>query len=659
MPQRFDLVEDGLSLRHIPDASDTSFQIPNALFSDDRLLDDASFLRDIDDVPTTSTPGPNQFNILTLEDLTPRPTSKQTMTHMTSGGMKSSVQGPQNSRIGLPKGKLNAMEETIKQKVKRVDESNPSGTTRLDTLRVEMQMLDNDILAPNPSIPIENEPPHEDKLKSQSTRTESPVMKSERQPSKAVSSGGVVKKPRNKGASSSGMTPDVVSVPASHPKALVLETRTSQLSENADIAQRENPDDSVYSMTAPGGVAERLLMYSQTLLPSYEYEIEDPVGSFSVENNERPATLGAPNAVFPTQGDPALSPEFDAKDDVGYHTHTRDDPLTLSQISPSKADNSPPTIGAPAHVPPSSPMKQSTKRPGSELSRQVPAKKGKGPAFVASVPAPAISRPVSQSRAPSASLNSSSTSRNLQRATRRTRHAPGQNKKPVQEPAPAITERTNATQNKVLGGQSTSSRPNFSSTSKGQHFSRLNTRSTSATSVPVQMREEASSSTSTSQRHNRVVLPPANPTKCVEFKFQVDARIEARKADFEKEKSRSSQRPRQQHNDNHVPGSKEIHSALQGTIRRKENIAPTVPMPFRLTTHTRAHEREKFDEHVREKDRELQRVLEQKRREEEEIEEREIRELRKKAVPKAHEVPEWYKDVPKRKVGRVLEASRD
>ena len=36
------------------------------------------------------------------------------------------------------------------------------------------------------------------------------------------------------------------------------------------------------------------------------------------------------------------------------------------------------------------------------------------------------------------------------------------------------------------------------------------------------------------------------------------------------------------------------------------------------------------------------------KREKELQEDRELRELRKKAVPKAHDVPEWYKDAPKK-----------
>jgi hypothetical protein len=60
-------------------------------------------------------------------------------------------------------------------------------------------------------------------------------------------------------------------------------------------------------------------------------------------------------------------------------------------------------------------------------------------------------------------------------------------------------------------------------------------------------------------------------------------------------------------------------------------------------------ERRQFDEMIKEKEKEREQLEEQKQRERAEEEEREIRELRKRAIPKANVVPEWYKDVPKRK----------
>ncbi|GLB43754.1 putative targeting protein for Xklp2 (TPX2) [Lyophyllum shimeji] len=165
------------------------------------------------------------------------------------------------------------------------------------------------------------------------------------------------------------------------------------------------------------------------------------------------------------------------------------------------------------------------------------------------------------------------------------------------------------------------------------------------TSGARKRREEGISSTAKianlPQGDKRVVLPPViNPTKPAEFRFHLDARMEARKAEYEKARSLlASQKPRKP--SYQVPDFKTLHA-----LHDAELALP--------------REREKFDEHVREKERELEREREQKRREREELEEREIRELRKKAVPRAHEVPEWYKDAPRiQREKREVESNGD
>ncbi len=52
---------------------------------------------------------------------------------------------------------------------------------------------------------------------------------------------------------------------------------------------------------------------------------------------------------------------------------------------------------------------------------------------------------------------------------------------------------------------------------------------------------------------------------------------------------------------------------------------------------------------VQEKEKEMEVEREAKRREREEQEEKDMRELRRRAVPRANVVPEWYKDAPRRK----------
>ncbi|KAJ7484927.1 hypothetical protein B0H11DRAFT_1164194 [Mycena galericulata] len=103
-----------------------------------------------------------------------------------------------------------------------------------------------------------------------------------------------------------------------------------------------------------------------------------------------------------------------------------------------------------------------------------------------------------------------------------------------------------------------------------------------------------------------------------------------------------------------IPDFKTMHAsqAAQSALRRS-HLAPTVPVPIAFSTDARAKERERFDEMVREKERELEAAREVQRREREEEEAREVKELRKRAIPKAHEVPEWYKEAPRKNKGNA------
>ncbi|KAG2037538.1 hypothetical protein BDR03DRAFT_956837 [Suillus americanus] len=144
-------------------------------------------------------------------------------------------------------------------------------------------------------------------------------------------------------------------------------------------------------------------------------------------------------------------------------------------------------------------------------------------------------------------------------------------------------------------------------------------------------------------------LPPANITKPIAFTFHLDARVEARKTEFEKlAGSANEERGHQQRH--HVPDFKVLHEAHQASLAwRKEHVVPMVPAPpIVLSTELRAREREKFDQMVRIKEEEIQRAKEERRRQRDAEEEREIKELRKRAIPKANEIPEWYADMPKK-----------
>ncbi|KAJ7721828.1 hypothetical protein DFH07DRAFT_857419 [Mycena maculata] len=85
------------------------------------------------------------------------------------------------------------------------------------------------------------------------------------------------------------------------------------------------------------------------------------------------------------------------------------------------------------------------------------------------------------------------------------------------------------------------------------------------------------------------------------------------------------------------------YSRLQGHacgVGYTGRASPTVPVPIAFSTDARAKERERFDEKVREKERERAATREVQQREREVEEAKKVRELRNRAIPKAHKVPE-------------------
>ena len=83
----------------------------------------------------------------------------------------------------------------------------------------------------------------------------------------------------------------------------------------------------------------------------------------------------------------------------------------------------------------------------------------------------------------------------------------------------------------------------------------------------------------------------------------------------------------------------------------KGRTALVIPEGFRFSTEQRAKEREKFDEGVRVKQKEKERELEEERAAKAVEDERGIKEMRRRAVPKANSIPEWYARMPKKKAG--------
>lgn len=98
-----------------------------------------------------------------------------------------------------------------------------------------------------------------------------------------------------------------------------------------------------------------------------------------------------------------------------------------------------------------------------------------------------------------------------------------------------------------------------------------------------------------------------------------------------------------------IPDYKKMHVAQEAELAaRKDQNVPVVPLPLELHTDVRAHERGQFDEGLRARHQEAERVAEERRRVREVEEEKEVKELRRRAVPKANDVPEWYQHAPKR-----------
>ena len=129
----------------------------------------------------------------------------------------------------------------------------------------------------------------------------------------------------------------------------------------------------------------------------------------------------------------------------------------------------------------------------------------------------------------------------------------------------------------------------------------------------------------------------------VEFHFESEARLEARRTGLTKRAPDEAVLRRQEH-------YKALHEAQARELAAKKNeyIHPVQPQEVHLNTEIRAQERERWEEARRAREREAERLLEEKRRLEALQEEEEIRELRRRAVPKANAIPDWYQYAPKR-----------
>lgn len=154
---------EDLSLRHLPEMSDTSFsfQMP-AESAHDLLADDEDFFQGVDDILTTPLPQRTLERPLTLSQLTPRPdTTKKAHQYPLSSGQPSTLHTAQLKKLSsdklaeapvegiLSRGKTSSrtmggsprVSKPI-QRVKPVPNATlPSTPQRFETLKTEVETL--------------------------------------------------------------------------------------------------------------------------------------------------------------------------------------------------------------------------------------------------------------------------------------------------------------------------------------------------------------------------------------------------------------------------------------------------------------------------------------------------------------------------------------
>ncbi|KAF9458035.1 hypothetical protein BDZ94DRAFT_1336099 [Collybia nuda] len=697
MPPSF----DELSLRHLPDISNSSFsfQIPSTSTGDLLLAnsnDDDDFFQNADD--TISTPGPSRTisqQPLTLSELTPKVQSRAYQAPQGESSPPHDRPPPKQNPRGLGKA---TQARTVLPRAAKASQQPPSKTVtqidelrgpeaspravRLRTLRAEVDSLsDNsrESAIPSSSSSSNHEHPTEEDQPISSKKE-----KITARPKQVVYSGGISKVRSKPGPFSARTIPSASQSQTQTSQALAQLVPHASTSKHVEI--EENPDLSVCSTTS-GGVAERLVMYSQKLIGSF--------GLFNTDNDNNkvlsPQETGGGDVISPGSRKPKSYHSIETNDNAneqvglqGDHTGSNEDPFTLSQISPPKPEHLPRPV-SPATTP-ASPMRPSRKRPGSVASSHQPNHKKGKMAPATDIPPYASDNLITEKPLAGGSLlrSGSGSGSGRARPVPPPTKAKGVAKKKAVRQGPATRLGTRTRESRLASSLTSSSSSATLRTSRGDNKQAKPGRSAhvddraagglpEAGSVRVAGGgHDADTDVVDAQRDTRVVLPPVNPTRPVGFKFQLDARMEARKAEpshehkKEKEKEEEHEKPglgtlpkrpphahahTQTHTYTHhpIPDYKSLHAQLDAELaQRKENIQPVIPRAIELSTDTRAREREKFDMRVREKEREMERVREERRREREEEEEREVREMRRRAVPRAHEVPDWYREAPKR-----------
>lgn len=681
-----------LSLRHLPDVSDIdasfSFQIPVPAREDYLLADDGDddFFKGVNDVLATpvALSRPTQHEPLTLSQLTPRPSETHRSIHLRSP--LPSLPSPSRNLSHKPrlneetqdlpmlvKGVTSARPKAIKKPALRLlpNEGSPAGA-RLDSLRAEVDLLAEGLGTGTSTSKLA--PPLQSRLRSPKGSKRQSIDKGEPQslrkrrrkevavPGKqTVISGAITKARKHK----SILPPSVIT----STQSAFVSTSPSDSSAQPTHIPEPNGDlgdvtaDTSMDSVALGGVAGRLLMYSEKLISSFGlsnanqfsgpgHDPEPPMPSHAPTEEISSAITGAGN-------------EFS-------EDHNKS--LTVSQLSPQKPTSlQEPKF--PSAAAPMSPLRPSSKRPASAQAhldqgrkkvRSVSSRAGNTSNSTVKEPLASLrARPSHQELRPEASGSGSRFKGTRAREETITKARPIRAKRkrlpPVTKPGDKIEAKTRSNPKTSTDAVPTDSRKLRQGTTVVGNSVEVQGKSSTGPSLHSEGSQiRFSATTSLSGEH--VASRPASATRPTPFTFHSDARLEARWSKLDNEDSKklssSSQKERTQQLDNDkqhrqgvsIPDFRTIHAAQEAEFAlRKENICPTVPLPMRFETDFRVKERQKFDERVREKEREREVEREQRRREREEQEEKEVRELRKRAVPKAHEVPEWYKEAPRRR----------
>lgn len=679
-------------IRHVPDLLDTSvsFQIPADSSSAEFLLaDDSSdldFLRGAGGASfATIAPTPARGK-LKLGNATPKATSQPlSLSRSPSPGLSAPQKidyRPVRSRCQNP-AKANKMTRPPSRRNEIVLDGPAVSEERLDSLRAEVGTLNDDY---NISMHVQPLAVARSSVFPVLNVTAAP--NSKLKPRTTINS--AVEGGRNTKLATHSRIP-MSTADKLGPTSIVeptVQSSSMEMSESENVAidaefqvppagmSGDNHMVSNASQGVTGRVAERFVSYSQKLMSSISIYNPRTENSFMGTGT----SVARTEEYIETQPSPAVdilnapcSPDASSRSDYL---------LRLSEISPQKYHSR--ANASPDHLSTGrrelSPMRPARKRPATEehsTSQQPSGSKkcktkplassaeAKGGLTISARSSSQVLRPSIQKNHPHASAmlisrNSRCPTSNFPSA--RTKYKPRQNfQRQVRSTSIASSSLRNQTickeQDKNIQGQEgVSSRAVVSqcrtSGSSRVHFDAGHAVSKKDAAVTglEQLGPSRPGRVSPLEKAS-MSLPPANITKPIAFTFHLDARIEARKVEFEKLAASEQGYMEKGHRQRHpVPDFKVLHEAHQASLAwRKEHIVPIVPAaPIALSTEIRAREREKFDRMVRIKEEDIQRAKEERRRQRDAEEEREIKELRKRAIPKANEIPEWYAEMPKK-----------